>query len=139
MMALAGVWLGHRLSSRIEDRRRIWSQKRDIYANLLGSLNELSIIAGSIAKYTAGEPSEFAREQIAKLGDQLYRVLREFGNARDMAHLFLKEEAISALGSIQGDLTGEGNEYRMAACAVIERVRASLIATARKELGSTAA
>jgi hypothetical protein len=81
LTALAGVWLGQRLASRSTERQRVWNQKRDTYASLLSAISELDLVAGSLGMYLAMERTEHTLNEVSKLDNRLYDVLRDSGRA----------------------------------------------------------
>jgi hypothetical protein len=134
---LCGVMIGQFMSTRSGDKSRIWNQKRDIYAALLGSLNELDMVAGAIARYREMDGTQWVISEIEKLNQQRYSVIREFGRTRELARIFVSSEALKALADLGSAFESDANEneFRKLVCSTVDQVSPRLAAAARKDLG----
>jgi hypothetical protein len=136
LTALAGVWLGQRLASRSTERQRVWNQTRDTFASLLSAISELDLVAGSLGMYLAMEQTEHTLNEVSKIDNRFYDVVRDFGRAADVGRLFLGTEAIKILDDILGSIQTERGKTASELSASIQKNRPRLIEAARKEMGS---
>jgi hypothetical protein len=141
-LALFGVWMGHRFSTRTAEKQWRLDQKLKIYGDVLRAISEYSVWLADVSEWR--KFGQVGREQAHTLDKKNKQMAEEFHAAYAVAPLFVSQATLDLLELAKpsfyyhSDPLADFDPKEIdASFDTLQRVREEIIVSAKLDLGTS--